>query len=284
MDRRRFTALLALAPLCQTACTRGTTAAPEPDLLDSWIRLAAATDERLVIWWMTGQRYGVVNARSTLLYGMQVGIFQRFFAQPDGSWKIAMFELTYYTDLATGDLLETWQNPYTGITNQVQHVRLGPEVRLQTATGQYADPDDSFVQKMLSHYEATLGPMRTDGNKVWIPTSVEALISFPSPRVPDIKLNHYTTVSGHTDAALDPTRASVPASLSFQNVIAWEPWMQMGDHPGHLMSRAYGRKLESLAEMPEDYLRLARAVHPKLIADPLQTLAKPVARIKGTDT
>ena len=95
MDRRRFTALLALSPLCQTACTRGPAPAPEPDLLDTWIRLAAASDERLVIWWMTGQRYGVVDARSTLLYGMQVGIFQRFFAQPDGSWKIAMFELTY---------------------------------------------------------------------------------------------------------------------------------------------------------------------------------------------
>ena len=34
----------------------------------------------------------------------------------------------------------------------------------------------------------------------------------------------------------------------------------MGDHPGHLMSRAYGRKLESLAEMPEDYLRAGTPV------------------------
>ena len=57
--------------------------------------------------------------------------------------------------------------------------------------------------------------MRIDGNKVWIPTSVEALISFPSPRVPDIKLNHYTTVSGHTDAALAPARASATCQPEF---------------------------------------------------------------------
>ncbi|NND54253.1 MAG: DUF1838 family protein [Gammaproteobacteria bacterium] len=284
MDRRAFSAALALLPLCQTGCSSARLNAQESDVLAAWMRLAAATDERLVVWWMSGARYGVVEARSTLLYGMQVGIFQRFFPQADGSWKIAMFELTYYTDLTTGELLEEWDNPYTGETNRVKHVRLGPEIRLQTRTGQYADPDNAFVQKLLQHYSATLGPMRIDGDTLSLPTSVEAVIRFPTPAVPDITLNHYTTVSGSARAALDPGTVSAPAALNFQNIIRWEPWMEMGDHRGHLMSRAQGRKLETVDEMPEDYLSLARTVHPKLIADPLQTLAKTVARIKGTET
>ena len=56
---------------------------------------------------------------ATLLFGMKVGMFQRFIREPDGSFRVAMFELTYYTDLKTGRLLETFNNPYTGETNQV---------------------------------------------------------------------------------------------------------------------------------------------------------------------
>ena len=78
------------------------------------MRLAASLDNRLVIWWMDGLRYGVVDARARLLYGMKVGMFQQFFP-PAGrqflNWT--MFELTYYTDLATGELLEEFANPYT---------------------------------------------------------------------------------------------------------------------------------------------------------------------------
>jgi len=278
MDRRNFMAALAGLPLCQTIA--GAAAPSHDSELQTWMRLAGAMDERLVIWWMSGTRYGVVNARSELLYGMQVGIFQRFFAQPDGTWKIAMFELTYYTDLETGNLLETWDNPYTGDTNSVRHVRLGPEIRLQTDKGQLADPDNAAIQTMLADYHTTLGPARIHGDTLWLPTSVEARIVFPSPKAPAIMLNHYTTVTGALQDTMNDELLSAPAQLTFQNVIRWEPWMQMGDHAGHLMSRASGMKLESLEQMPEDYLRLARQVHPKLIADPMKTLEKTVARIK----
>lgn len=281
MDRRGFLGALGLLPLCQTAVGRDLPALAVPDDLELWLRLGGALDERLVIWWMSGQRYGVVNAESTLLYGMQVGIFQRFFADSDGNRRIAMFELTYYTDLQSGELLESWDNPYTGLRNTVRHVRLGPEIRLQTATGQYPDPDNAAVQAMVKRYNATLGPARIQGDTLWMPTSVEARIELPSPKAPPIVLNHYTTVSGKVRDAYNTDLVSAPARLAFQNVIRWEPWMQMGDHPGHLMSRASGMKLESVGEMPEDYLRLARQVHPKRIADPLTTLEKTVARIKG---
>ena len=54
-------------------------------------------------------RYGVVEARSTSTdqCAMQVGNFLRFLPRLDGTRKTPMFELTYYTDLATGELLET---------------------------------------------------------------------------------------------------------------------------------------------------------------------------------
>ena len=58
--------------------------------------------------------------------------------------------------------------------------------------------------------------------------------------------------------------------------------MKMGDRSGHMMGRASGLKLESLAEMPSAYLKMARAVHPWLIRDPIETLAVQVENIRNS--
>jgi hypothetical protein len=245
----------------------------DPDrLLTAFMRLAGSLDERLIIWWMDGLRYGIVDARAKLLFGMQVGMFHRFFRQPDGSYKLAMFELTYYTDLETGELLEEFSNPYTGDTDRVSHVRLGPEIRHQTVHG-LADPENPMVHD----YHSQLGPALIRGDDVWIPTDVEATIRFPNPKAPEIRLNHYTTVHGQLSAALNPDLVSAPATLAFQNILKWEPFMRMGDRPGHMMSRAAGRKLESMDELPPAYLAMAKRQHAKLIADPVATL-EPLTR------
>ena len=261
------------APRVSLANDRGH-AAGDPDLTDpeqlllAFMRLGASLDDRLVIWWMDGVRYGVVDAQAEALFGMKVGMFHRFFRQLDGDYKLAMFELTYYTDLASGALLEEFANPYTGETNRVAHVRLGPEIRRQTSRG-LADPGNTMVHD----YRSSLGPAMINGDLLWIPTSVHATIKFPKPTAPEILLNIYTTVQGRLSEAVDPGLQSAPATLAFQNVLKWEPFMRMGDRPGHMMSRAAGRKLQSVDELPADYLACAERMHPQLIEDPIATLA-----------
>ena len=238
-------------------------------LLLAYMRLGASLDSRLVIWWMDGVRYGVVDAKAQALFGMKVGMFQQFFRQANGDYKLAMFELTYYTDLASGELLEEFENPYSGETNQVSHVRLGPELRRQTSQG-LADPENSMVRD----YRSSLGPAMINGDQLWIPTSVEARIKFPKPTAPEILLNIYTTVQGRLADAVNPDLMSAPATLAFQNVLKWEPFMQMGNHTGHMMSRAAGAKLHSIDQLPADYLACAERMHPKYIVDPIATVAR----------
>jgi hypothetical protein len=243
-------------------------------LLSAFVRLGASIDERLVIWWMDGVRYGVVNAHAKPLFGMKVGMFHRYRRQTDGNFKLAMFELTYYTDLASGKLLETFDNPYTGQANRVTHVRLGPEIRVLTSNGTAAPQNP-----MVHDYESSLGPAMIHGEQLWIPTSVQASIRFPKPNAPEILLNIYTTVSGRLSEAIDPDIQTATATLAFQNVLKWEPFMRMGDHPGHMMSRAAGRKLHSVEDLPADYLACAERVNPRLFADPIATLAPLFATI-----
>ena len=226
---------------------------------------------------MSGTRYGVVDAQSTALYGMEVGMFHRWYQQPDGSFKAAFFELTYYTDLSTGTLLREFLNPYTGESNKVRQVRLGPEIRTLTTTG-LTSPDNPMVH----NYRSSLGPAVTSGEKIWIPTSVEATIKFPKPGAPTILLNIYTTVEGNVDDAFNKDLLSAPCTFQFNNVLKWEPWMNMGDRPGHMMSTAAGRKMESLNDLPAPYLAMADEVHGKYIADPLASLEKYASRLRAS--
>lgn len=280
LSRRKLITLLtgltatALVPKFAAAKGMASELDSPSELLEAYQRLSGSLDDRLVIWWMTGTRYGVVDARSTALYGMEVGMFHRWFRQDDGSFKAAFFELTYYSDPETGELLREFKNPYTGELNEVRHVRLGPEIRHLTVNG-LSSPDNPMVQ----NYYSSLGPAVVNGNNLWIPTSVEATIKFPKPTAPEILLNIYTTVQGRLDDALNKALDSAPCSLEFHNVLKWEPWMQMGDHPGHMMSTASGRKLESLDELPASYRAMAEEVHGKYIADPTAAMAKQLAAL-----
>jgi hypothetical protein len=244
------------------------------ELLEAYVRLSGSLDDRLIIWWMDGKQYAVINGKAKALFGMKVGMFHRFFRQPDGNFKIAFFELTYFTNLETGELLRTFDNPYTGETNTVSQTRLGPEIRLLTQDG-LSSPGNPMVKD----YASSMGPARVNNGMIWIPSSVEAMIKFPKPTAPEIALSIYTTVSGHVDAAFDPSQVSVPCAFSFSNAQRWIPWMRMGDIPGHLMGVADGRKMEQMSELPEDYMACAREVHSKYIDDPVATLAKQTQQI-----
>jgi hypothetical protein len=244
-------------------------------LLEAYQRLSGSFDDRLIIWWMSGTRYGVIDSQSTALYGMEVGMFHRWYRQPDGSFKAAFFELTYYTNLATGELLREFNNPYTGKVNRVRHVRLGPEIRALTSEG-LISPDNPMVHD----YRSNLGPAVTSGEQIWIPTSVEATIRFPKPEAPTILLNIYTTVQGTLADAFNKNLTSAACTLEFTNVLKWEPWMEMGDYPGHMMSIASGRKMEALDELPPDYLAMATEVHEKYIANPVNSLEKYASQLR----
>ena len=282
LSRRRLITTLtgataaALLPKAGPASDRSVQLDSPARLLEAYQRLSGSLDDRLVIWWMSGTRYGVVDAKSRALYGMEVGMFHHWYRQDDGGFKAAFFELTYYSNPVTGELLREFQNPYTGKTNTVRHVRLGPEIRILTTEG-LRSPDNPMVK----NYRSSLGPAVVNGNSVWVPTSVEATIKFPKPTAPEILLNIYTTVQGNLDDALNEALVSAPCSFEFHNVLKWEPWMQMGDHPGHMMSTASGRKLESVNELPERYRAMAEEVHGKYIADPTAAMQRQLAELRS---
>ena len=245
------------------------------DLLAALIKLSGSLDERLTIWWQDGIRYGVMDGKSTPFCGFQIGLFNLHTKISDDAYRVTQFELTYYTDLTSGELLREFENPFTGKTNRLLHVRMGPLIRTQTIEGLLPDQGERAAIKDL---ETQVGPITVHDGDVWIPTGVSAMIQFPFPNAPVLPLNQYQTFHGKLDHLEDPEIVAAPAQLQFQNVIFWEPWLQMNDHPGHSMGRAWGRKLMSVEDLPDSYLAMAREINPDMIEDPLSLLKARAAK------
>ncbi|MBT8422890.1 MAG: DUF1838 domain-containing protein, partial [Gammaproteobacteria bacterium] len=116
-------------------------AAGELDLDDPWDRLTALaklrgdTSGKTVMWWMKGVRYGVVDNEITPLFNMLIGSFQRMRPVPGKGFEVNMLEMSYLTDLETGEVLDTWVNPYNGKTCEVPEQKFGPFPVLMRPTG-----------------------------------------------------------------------------------------------------------------------------------------------------
>jgi hypothetical protein len=273
VSRRAALAMTAAAAIAQTPPARATRfdAGNPDDLLRAYMKLAGALDERLVIWWMEGRRHGLLDGTPKPLFGMQIGLFHRYRRQADGSFLYAMFELTYYMDLATGRALDTWLNPYTGATNKVVQPRFDPLVRKIDRGGQALTPGAAGGATIKS-FSASLGPGVVNGDTVWIPTGLSSVVVPPFPGAPEIFVNSRTTVAGAVRDVEDDGVVSAPATLAFTNAPRWEPWMEMKGQPGHQFSQAFGRKFESVAALPQVYRDMARARDNDLFADPLAAL------------
>jgi hypothetical protein len=70
----------------------------------------------------------------------------------------------------------------------------------------------------------------------------------------------------------DPAVPFVPAVEHFNDYNDWSPRFEMGDHPGTSVARCSGRKVATLDGMPDNFLRLARRLHPDAYRDPAKTL------------
>ena len=78
------------------------------------MKIYGATDDRVCFGFVQGLFYGLVAQKLTPLYGILAATFNRYVQHSDGTYDGRALEVAYPLDLETGDLLEKFENPYTG--------------------------------------------------------------------------------------------------------------------------------------------------------------------------
>jgi len=259
---------LALASIVRPAWPRsGLDLGNRHDLLTALVKLRGATDTRLVIGYVMGARYAVPEHRIVPMMGFLAATFSRYRRLDADTFEARALEIGYFTDLATGRLLETWKNPVTGATVDVPHTRMGPSRILVTAEGlTVPQPSGEAAGLDLKH---VFLPAVVAGDNVWVTEQIN-VDGPPGPR--PFVYNELTTYFGHKSELDDPARANVPTQVQYQSLITYRPWMGFDDAPGHTVARGSGLHVPGMDDLPPYYLELTRRRNPDVLKDPLALL------------
>jgi len=167
------------------------------------------------------------------LDGFNVG---RVAKNANGTYQWLSREVAYYRDLKTGKILDKWDNPVTGKTNDVVQVINDPV-------------NSTFGTRPM--------PWRVKGDDVFVTINVPLM--YPNSLQPadfpeeSTGPTYFATESFMFASKLSDFAnlklTSVPTSYSWARTGPWLPWMKMGTRPGYVLYIGQGKKLKSAAEL-----------------------------------
>lgn len=273
-DRRQL--LHSMSGLALGFATPGVMAHPNLDLNDPADRLTAlaklrgSTDDRLVIGWVIGARYAVIDHKATPMYGILAATFSQYKKLSDDAYAARALEVAYFTDLETGLLLETWKNPFSGKTVEIPQTRMGPSSLILNADRLRVDiPQGEAAGMQLNH--RFLDPV-VQGDHVWVTEEINVSGAAPHDSAKPFVYNEMSTYHALKSHLDDPSLAAVPVSVDFHGLVTFRPWMGFGDIEGHTTARAAGHRAERIEDLPPYYLELTEQYHPDVLNDPLALL------------
>lgn len=242
----------------------------DKDRLTALIKMRASMDDRIVMGGVKGLYYGLVNSKVTPLYGVMGGTLARYEQLDEWTYAGVSFEVAYFTDWETGELLETFDNPYTGETVEVPQTRMGPS-KLLLSLGGRRSPSESPRLAGLDISHRFLPARNERGTVVLVE---EIAVGTPDGfKGPSFHYNEVTTYRAQMEDLANPDVMIANDSTHFNGIVSWRPWLKMGDHPGHLFGTATGGRFETVDDYPEYYLELTNKHHPDVFAGPAAILA-----------
>ena len=235
------------------------------DRFRALVKMRACTDERVVFGGVKGFYYGVVDSEITPLYGVLAGTMARYKVNFDTQQIIGTtFEVAYFTDWETGQLLETFRNPYTGSIVEVPQTRMGPSKIVLGEDGRDGLSDNPELNRFEVNHRF-IGP-RNENGQVYLVS--ESMVKTPEDYSgPQFRYNEVTTYKAQMQSIIDPSTVMANDSTHFNSVVSWRPWLKMEGHPGHLFGTASGGNYSRIRDFPPYYVELTKFYHPDVFSD-----------------
>ncbi len=246
------------------------------DNLEAYFKLSNSLKDRdWVRGWYSGLVFGMLpNNTPDALFGLEGFGMGYTVRQESGAFASFWKEVGFYKDLRTNEIIETWENPYTGETNKVMHIHnrmvkgvFGPAFRSQAPVGGEGRRDFKFP-----NYRASDDPgnpfilnWQTVGNQtsVWldfrgvVPNLLDPKVwvrESTGERLPVCEMFEYVC---NDDDLRNPALDRVQHSGSWIRLAPWLPWQMMGRHEGRLFYRCTTRGLDNLEQLPPNILAYA---------------------------
>jgi hypothetical protein len=262
---------LALLALSVVALAAVTATAAQLDLATAQENLVAMRkiqctlkDGEPVTWYWNGFVYsrvpGEPDRQLFAVEGMNIRRCGPLGEAKDGSFKMTTREVLVFKDPKTGEVLRTWDNPWTGKQVKVVHISNDP------------------VNQRIAAVDRAGRPFRLAltviGNQWWSTSTVPLFYRNPlGGEYQDYVGGKYHATEmfnffGDVDELANPRRPSVPVRIAWQRLSGWLPWMEMGDRVGLIYFHTSGRKLDRFEDMPESFLTEIRLNYPAYTEPP----------------
>ena len=196
------------------------------------------TDNEEVIYYANGKIYGFVEGeRDKPLMSFHMYNIARTVKTGENTYDLLTNEVLLYTDLETGEVLETYENPYTGETVDVLHVWNSPvnqKFALEGRFGKWGVNHNKYGRDMLC-------------------MNADIFLAYPSPlTVKDYPENSQSDLYEASELFQfffsekdmnDPDKNSIDCTISWTRIGPWLPWLKMGQRQGNMVYQAAGYKL-----------------------------------------
>jgi len=231
------------------------------DHLRAYIKMSASEEdgtETCVVY--EGVTYGITEGlRMQPLYGMLGFSPVRTFGLPGGGRRILATEAAVFTDLATGQALERWANPYLdGRACEVWHLRTGP---VNFAIDPHK-PVNAGGWRLLRPSELGTGafylPLALRDDHLVI--ALDGQTDRKNPLTPEqwpmessgprLRYSEHNTWRARFADIANPDIPSPHVFGSWHTNKEWRPWMLMGQRPGHIYSHLIAYKVKSVSDAP----------------------------------
>lgn len=209
------------------------------------------------------------------LFGFDVFSAIRVVKQPDGSYQRMCRELIFYRDLKTGQLLDEWDNPYTGERVRVVDVANDP---FNYIISEYFPDPPSYGG--LNTAKPPKRPIKVkwdlmNGNTVAIDQDIHlyyrnALDPAKWPRESAGEMNRVSELFRifiRLEDAENPELTHLPHTGVWSRITPWLPWMLMGQAPGHIYYMGRYSSIEP-HEAPPDVLARVKERYPIYLVAP----------------
>jgi len=267
LDRRSFllaatgslvtggTALAARAP------ARGLDLNDPEDHLIAMMRMQSRLDDRDAPWWYFGRIYGLLPGQAPVpLVRFEGTEIIRLTLTPEGEYAATGVTTSFFQDFHSKQVLETMTNPITGRKVAVQPNLIGgtAEAAAYFSTrgarpGRVSRADWPADSELLLTWDY-------HGNTVWMSHDRTYPPGIPQP------MGESSVMRADRRELHALAEDFVPAGFSSTYFSPWPRWLEMADHPGHVVWHADGVKLPAVSEMPPHFLGWMEERFPERLA------------------
>lgn len=217
------------------------------------------------------------NERVRELFKFEGFSVARLLPLEDGSWRKVLREVGFYKDKDTGEILETFDNPYTGETVRV--VPIANDPFNYTISDHFPQPPSYGGLNTEERPKIPfILPWQEKGEKVLLASDID--LFYPSALQPDEwprespgKMSRVSEMFRYVidkEDIANPDLTSLTFHGTWNRITPWLPWMLMDQGPGHCVYVCEMGNYDTFDVVPQNILDAARNIDEKFLSAPTE--------------